>query len=335
MVNVRFTGRLSGTMRLLALSVLVALAAVAAHGQNVTATARVDSNHILIGDWLKLTIEINHPSDISVSRPALPDSLEGFEIVRRDSPVVKTSGGQSLTTAGFVITSFDTGMHIFPAVPVRYLRQGDTTKYYAETSPVLVTVRGIAVDTSLDIKDIKPPMGVPITFADILPYLIGIIVLGGIVWLVRYIMKKRARGESLIPEEPPRPAHEIALEALRALESEKLWQRGKVKEYHSQLTDIIRVYIGRRFRIMAMEMVSDEILGSPPIRALPGEAAGRLRDLLFCADLVKFAKYQPAAGKNEKSMESSYAFVEQTWRDHEPAPAAEQVQQPAGEVKVS
>jgi len=50
------------------------------------------------------------------------------------------------------------------------------------------------------------------------------------VWLYVYVRAKRKKGESILPEAPARPADELALEALRALESERLWQRGKIKE---------------------------------------------------------------------------------------------------------
>jgi hypothetical protein len=316
----------------LAVMLFIGLSVIAVKAQNVEVTARADSNHILIGDWLHVTLEAHHPADVTVQFPHLPDSLPGFAIIRQDTPSVKASGGQSVTTVSLVVTSFDTGMQVFPAIPARYARRGDTAYMATSTSPVPVTVKGVAVDTSKDIRDVKPPMGVPITFADILPYLIGVIVLAGLIWLIRYIIRKRAKGESLLPEEPARPPYEVAIEALKALESEKLWQRGKLKEYHSQLSDIVRGYIEGRFSVKAMEMVTDEILAAPEIRALPSDIVARLKDELVLADLVKFAKYQPVAAENDKSLESSYTFVEKTRVADDPVPppvlpATEEVKQ--------
>ena len=51
--------------------------------QEVRAAARVDSNNITIGDWLKLYVEVEHPSNVSVTWPQLTDLLEGLEIVQR------------------------------------------------------------------------------------------------------------------------------------------------------------------------------------------------------------------------------------------------------------
>ncbi len=298
---------------LLVCAILTALST--SRGEDVRATARVDSNRILIGDWITLHIELQQLPNIQVQWPVIADSLEGLEIIRRDTPVVKTNGESVLQTCTFVLTAFDSGTKVIPPLVFKYRTPGDTTVKFAETSPIPVFVRGIAIDTSKEIRDIKAPLRVPISFADVLPYLIGLVLLGLVIWLIVYIRRRLARGEPIIPEAPQRPAHEVALEALHSLEAEHVWQRGKVKEYYSSLTDIVRTYIERRFSVIAMEMTSDEILASKPIRSLPNEIVPRLRDLLLRADLVKFAKYQPAPGDNETGMQEAVEFVEQTYQE--------------------
>ncbi len=282
--------------------------------QEVKVTARVDSNNILIGDWLTLHVEVRHPGHQDIQFVALPDSLAGFEIIQRDSIQRQSIGEDIVESTSFTITAYDTGTFIIPPLNVRYKSSVDTATLFAESSPIPVFVHGMAVDTTKEIKDIKPPMTPGISFSEILPYLIGIVVIAAVVWVVFYVMKKRKRGESIIPEPPPRPAHEVALEALRSLDAEKLWQRGKVKEYHSKLTDIVRLYIERRFDVRALEMITDEILSAQEIKRIDHELYNDLRELLTLADLVKFARVQPAATEHEKCMRSSTAFVEGTRR---------------------
>jgi len=302
-------------LRLLcSLVLLVLMSTSVLHAQDVTAVASVDSNHILIGDWLQLHIDVHHPQGITVRFPFLPDSLNGIEVVRRIPPVVSKSGDSISESASFIITAFDSGMHIVPPLPVEYSRAGDTTKKYVQTLPIVFTVTGVAVDTSQAIKDIKPPMTVGISFAEILPYLIALVIIAALIWLFLYIRKKKARGEPFLPEEPPRPADEVALEDLLALEGERMWQRGLVKEYYSRLTDIVRLYIERRFRVMALESTSDEILDADAIRSLESGPKDLLRDVLIRADLVKFAKFQPVPQENESSLVSSRSFIEETRR---------------------
>lgn len=298
-------------------------------GQDVQVTAKVDSNHILIGDWFQLHIEVQHPKDVTVILPTFPDTVEGFEVVKRDQPTVKQTDQLALESLTLIMTSFDSGMHIIPPIPIQYSRIGDTTKFLVATSPIPIMVGGIVVDTTQDIKDVKPPLSVLITFADVLPYLLVVIGVVGIVWIARYIIRKHKRGEPLIPEEPPRPAHEVALEALKSLESEKLWQRGKIKDYHSQLTNIIRTYIERRFKILAMESTSNEILSALVNGIILKEMKESLKEILIRADLVKFAKFLPLAEENDTSLALAYKFVESTWKK-EPEP---EVEQPIEEVK--
>lgn len=280
--------------------------------QEIRMSATVDSNHIMIGDWFRLRIEMEYPSGVTASNPLLPDSMDGFELIKPLEPQISQAGERTRRIHDYILTSFDSGMHIIPAIGSHYTSGGDTAFLPVETSPVVITVGTLAVDTSLDIKDVKPPLSVPITFGDILPYLIGLVGAAGAFWLVRYVIRKRKKGESLIPSAPPRPADEVALEALRSLESEKLWQRGKVKEFHSQLTGILRLYIERKFRILALESTSEEILEALGDGKLESGSRAELRELLERADLVKFAKSQPLPEENDKSLAIGFRFVQDT-----------------------
>lgn len=86
---------------------------------------------------------------------------------------------------------------------------------------------------------------------------------------------------------------------LRRLERRKLWQRGFVKQYHSEVTEIIRRYIERRFGVMALEMTTGEVMHNVKQTAMSVEVQETLFKFLSDADLVKFAKYQPTPEENE------------------------------------
>ena len=282
--------------------------------QDVQATARIDSNNIQIGDQLKLHLEVKHPADINVQWPSIADSFQGIEVVVRDTVHKQNSGNDVVESSTLTITSFDSGTVVVPPLLFAYAAKGDTTKKIAQTSPLPIFIHTIQVDTSKEIKDIKPPFTLSITFAELLPYIIGIVVAGGLVWLFFYIRKKRQRGESIIPEAPRKPPHEIALNELRSIESEHLWQRGMVKEYHSRLTDILRSYIEGRYGVMAMEMTTEEIMASLQNSDLSKEMKGALNEILVRADFAKFAKFQPGPQENEASLKAAFNFVEGTWR---------------------
>ncbi|MDI6802938.1 MAG: hypothetical protein QME58_03710 [Bacteroidota bacterium] len=282
--------------------------------QEVHVSARVDSNNILIGDWLKLHIELEYPPDAKISYPAILDSLEGLELIERTQPAITKSEIKIIEKTVLIISAYDTGTFVIPSLDFGYILKNDTSPLFASTFPIPIFVHSVGVDQAQEIKDIKPPLSVPITFAEILPYLFGLIVAILISFFIFYFIKKRQQKNIWkIFSEPKRSAHEIAIDALKSLEAEKLWQRGEVKLYHSKLTDIVRTYIEDRFNIKAMESTTDEILADFIHHSeFNGELQTVLKKMLTLADFVKFAKQQPLPDENDLSIRQAFEFVEKT-----------------------
>jgi hypothetical protein len=92
-----------------------------------------------------------------------------------------------------------------------------------------------------------------------------------------------------------------------------LWQQNRIKEYYTELTDIIRVYIENRFLIMAMEQVTDEILGRfSCTKLIDSFMYDKLSHMLSLADMVKFAKAIPLPDENDLVLKNAYDFVIKT-----------------------
>ena len=108
-----------------------------------------------------------------------------------------------------------------------------------------------------------------------------------------------------------RPADEVALEKLDEIKAQKIWKDGKVKEYQTELTDVVREYIGRRFEVHSTEKTSDETLREmKPL--IDKDLYGRLSKMLQLADLVKFAKWHTTPDENEQGLLTAYDFVNET-----------------------
>src|ERR1051326_8121835 len=237
--------------------------------QNLKATAELDTNAILIGQQTKLTLKVEYKTDqgeMKIDFPKLNDTIiKQIEIVNQSKveKFIPDSNDMSRLAQKqtLIITSFDSGYYAIP--PFKFFLNGDTTKPIT-TEALLLSVNTVAVDTTKNIKDIKPPIEVPFSWKEYLPYLYyglgALAILTGIFFLIRYYLKKRKKKP--VPEiiVPKIPAHIPALERLEKLKEEKLWQQGKLKEYHSEISEILRQYIEHRFFIPAMEQVSDEIV---------------------------------------------------------------------------
>jgi hypothetical protein len=136
-----------------------------------------------------------------------------------------------------------------------------------------------------------------------------------------FLMRRKKKQPLFGRAKPQIPPHVKALEALEALRAKHLWQQGRIKEYHSVLTDIVRIYIEGRFGVDALEMVTSEVLDA--MRAsgqLDEPNLEGLRRILQTADMVKFAKYNPLPDEHDGSFRSAVRFVNETApKEEEPA----------------
>jgi hypothetical protein len=290
------------------------------YAQAVQISARIDTGTIRIGDQTSIHLSVL----VSESKPAVKftwphfsDSLiKSIYLVRLSkidtiSPDTNKPGSAYQYAQTLVITSFDSGYYAIP--PFRFILNGDTTKPQL-TDAILLRVQGMRVDTTLAIKDIKQPLQVPFNWKELFPILkwvgLGLFILTALFFLLRHFLRKKPS----VPKhrEQQIPAHITALKRLQTLQDRKLWQEGKQKEYHSELTDILRVYIEQRFRINAMEQTSDEILAS--FRSIPIKAENKdqLKQVLLLSDMIKFAKQVALPDENEMSMNNAVAFVQET-----------------------
>jgi hypothetical protein len=284
----------------------------AINAQSFNASARIDTNQIKIGEQFHLILEAQVPSGYKFSFPQVPDTITKLEITDRSK--IDTSELQEKKLFSyrqvFTVTCFDSGYYPVPPFVFSYQQPGDTTQHFTETEAMLISVQGIAVDTTKNIRDIKQPLSVPFTFAEAVPYILAALGIAGIIFLVMYYRKKFRKKEVVTKVfVPTRPPHEIALEELKKLEAERLWQQGLVKQYHSRLTDIVRTYIEHRYKIIAMELTTGEIMEAINRTAVETEWREKLFQMLSIADMVKFAKVQPLPGENEMSMQQSVDFV--------------------------
>lgn len=295
--------------------------------QNVIVKASIDTTAILIGQQFHLNLDVSYRKNATISFPVVPDSIEKLQVVQRGKIDTINNTDFIQLRQSIVVTGFDSGVYTIPAFQFQYKNQNDTTNYLAETNPLAITINTVAVDTTKAIKDIKGPINVPYTFADFIPYIIGLLLLGLLIWGIIYFIRK-SRQKTVIPEKyiPKRPAHEIALEELVALREEKLWQQGNIKEYYTRLTDIVRTYIERRFKINALEFTTDELMNSIAMKKLDADNFSKLQYVLELADMVKFAKASPISSEHELSMSNSFEFVNATKAVAQPAAVKEATQ---------
>jgi len=299
--------------RLLFFILLITLSGNLFAQNQVRVLAELDSTRILLGDQLKLTLRIINSDGVRnpVSDLSGLDKAEGVEIVSPgvwDSLIVRDR--KSLKQE-ILITSFDSGYYYIPQLPITYTLNG--VQKTQSTSQLAFMVNTISTNPEA-IAPIKAIIEEPISFVeDVLPYLLGLLLIGLIAYGIYYYLQKRKKEEAPPPPEIIIPPHELALSKFKALKDKGLWQRGEVKEYQSELTYIVREYIENRYDVQALESTSDEIIRDLKKNTDISEAhRTQLREMFTMADLVKFAKAEPPEDVNQKLMTYAEDFVDKT-----------------------
>lgn len=285
--------------------------------QEYKAEATLDSNRILIGDQIHIDFSLTTPKNVSMSMPEINNeklSESGIELVSKSKIDTTVLEGQLRYHQRWTITAFDSGSYVFPPIAIL----GPDSQILAQSQPLTFDVNTLAVDTTAAIRDIKPYAKVPLTFKEVLPYLlIGIVaaaVIALIVWLIiKYKKKHQAKKPTVIVKPKPKvKPHITALKSLENLKLKKLWQNGQVKQYYSELTDILRTYIDGRFDVNAMEMISSDILKELSSLNLDDKLMKELEQTLMTADLVKFAKMEPFPDDHDRCFQKTLDFVKST-----------------------
>ena len=297
------------------LFVVMFSAGTVAFSQDVAVTAKLDTNAMLIGDHVGVTLKYTGPAKSQVLWPFLPDTILGnITIIGRGKiDTVYTADKQSVTYSQQLnFTCYDSGFYTIPSIPFKYRILPDTTSRMAVSTMMLLAVHTVKVDTTQAFKPIIGPLSVPVTFREMLPWILAGLALVALIVGAVWYFKKRKKQEPVFTLKPRiiLSPHEQALQELEKLRIKKLWQSGRVKEYYSELTEIIRRYIENKYRLPALEQTSAEILDSLTGNAVcPPSVIDKLGDLLILADMVKFAKTQPVATENEKSLADGIEFV--------------------------
>ncbi|MDE6753083.1 MAG: DUF4381 domain-containing protein [Muribaculaceae bacterium] len=339
-----FKNYILSTMLLLLLSVFPAFA-------KVSVTARLDSTNLLMGNLTMLHLEAvqdkGKPGGFPIFRNLVPG--QGYVGVCGDSIELRTSfkvdtvelgSGRIQLNYSVPVQAFDSGLFRLPEFV--YVSESDSARSNALTLNV-IPVKVTADDPIAGFARVAEPENpsvfdkVPDWLADFWWVILIVILLAAAgFWAYR-----RYKKEGTVLRKKPEPTpYETAIRKLKELKAKNLWEQGREKEYFTDLTDILRVYLDRRFGINAMEMTSREIMDHL-YNSDVKDKRDYIRQILSVADFVKFAKVRPLPADNIEAFENAVKFVEETKPEpvsqdqnpEEAAPSAKSVKKRKGGEK--
>lgn len=282
--------------------------------ERIRVISELEKSTIVIGEQTNLKIRVAFPNDMSVAL-ALPNDtlMNGVEIVKTDlvdSLVV--SDQIRVLIYSVVITSFDSASYhlrnINALVGGKLYTSKDTPHLMVNTVPVDLE----NPEVYADIKDQWKPKFV---WQDYLIYLyifLGLILLAlGVYFLVRYLRRRKDIPEVEKEKKTYIDPYEEALQGIINLKSKELWEQHQVKQYYTELSDILRKYLWRVYGINTIEKTSDEILEQ--YRSVIGRERmyQELTNILHTSDMAKFAKYLPASDDNIRLLFTTQEFIEE------------------------
>ncbi len=273
-----------------------------------TVAVKLDTTSYQIGSPIQMDLYVNEINeDTKVLLPDFQsDSTASIDLVSV-GPI--DSAANSLHQR-VTLMAFDSGALKLPVFKLLYWHQNQTDSLF--TAPVSFYVKGISIDTMKLFHYIKKPMVIPFLWREYL----WIYVLGGILLLVMlfliywFVIRKQKKANiTLAMPTPGVPTHEWALKELKRLAAEQLPNQQQYKLFYTRLTDILRVYIERQFEVAAMESTTIELITALNRKRFDKTAIQSLETILLAADLVKFAKGQPALNEMEQHLQAAEHFI--------------------------
>ncbi len=285
-----------------------------------------------VGDPITLRLRVIVPEDTKVTLPEMPAQWGDFEIREQiiQSPV--TEAGKTTHILAVTAVLWSPGDHVTPPTTVEVPNAaGEITQVPART--LTVTIASVLAEVTpnaegqIEKKDLKPqatisrPPTLPRPEAKSLwPWIVA----GGVVLLLYFVGRwlwQRLQSRALVAETAPvddRYPEEIAYEKLEHIAALDLPAQGKFKQHYTLLTECARAYIEGRYGVPALDSTTYELMADLREQKLERDALHTLRDLLDQADLVKFAKFQPAKDPAYAALAQARHFVDLTKPDREP-----------------
>ncbi|MDE7421289.1 MAG: hypothetical protein K2N35_13905 [Muribaculaceae bacterium] len=286
-------------------------------------TAALDSTTILMGriDTLRLFVERDADRQgvfplFNKIAPAGFVTLIGdtVELGEPRMDTVKREGSRIVERLVVPVQVFDSGYYKLP--PFVYISATDS----AASNVVELNVVPVKVgenDAISDYQDITEPSDK--SFWDWMPdwlydlWWMWLLLIIAIAAAAYFGSKYRKTGKFIsLPEKPQPKPWTVALDRLERLKAKNLWENGMEKEYFTELTDILRDYLFKRFGINAMEMTSRQIMQTLADQADVRDKRTYVRKILDVADFVKFAKVRPLPADNVEAFENAVNFVKET-----------------------
>lgn len=263
-------------------------------------TTSIDSSQIKIGSQFHLTLKASVSAKDKVVFPE-GKFFGALEILASYPIDTIKNQNQIELIKKYGLTQFDSGRYTIPKLLVKI------NNAFVRTDSLSIVVNSVKVDTTKqqmhDIKNIIATEEEP--GSEWWKWLVLLLLIIASGFGSYFIIKKIQKRDETADEFFASPI-EKAIAYLQNLDKKQLLQKGEVKEYYSEMTDIARTYIEESVKVPAMESTSSELITalkkaiSEKKMFINRTELDQFKAVLENADLVKFAKSKPLQFEIEK-----------------------------------
>ncbi len=269
-------------------------------------TGHVAKKKVLIGEPVTLTYSVRlAPSDSIRFEPntktidvrtksgggILTDDGQSIEIREAFNDSSTLQNGNQHWVGQYTVVVWDSGRFIIPGPKISI---NDSTYYFRD---IEISSDFSAKQNGIDLYDIReeyaqlpPEESAFIVFLKTYWWLVIVllIVIALVVFLIR-----RNRPQEPIKVVKAMSLKERTLKAIDALESEKMWEKDRLKEHFIELSYILRSYLTARYDISILEKTTYQTQQLLLQNGLNEDTVAIIVRILSQSDMVKFAKSKP------------------------------------------
>jgi hypothetical protein len=241
----------------------------------------------------------------------------GFEVTRKLSEDKSAGDGRKTREWQLEVIAWDLGDLIMPPIAVTYTAFGRADQ--VETNTVKLRVEGVLGDVLDDPKAMRAQAPPKVLMSRDWFWLwvgggtLGGIVLLGALWQWRRSRRRRVvrlgGGAIAVPRHLDTPSAR-ALEKLLKIEASGVLDRdGDRKQGHAEMVEVIREYLGSRYRVITSDLTSSELLRrlAPPVA--PIEEHALIEGWLGRCDLVKYGGLRGSSADARQILDDARALV--------------------------
>jgi hypothetical protein len=276
-----------------------------------------------VGDPIRIELELTVPQDYQFTSPVLDRTAGEFTILEPFADATVFEGEDNTKVRPTppadervhyrkraTVAVYKVGEFEFPSLRVT-LRDPEGKEAVAATAPLKIQIQSVLNPKEQNLKDLKKQAEIrdPVNWILWLTILLLVIVLA---LAARWWWRRRRRTDQPVPELPRVDPLAAAEADLRALLMRGWVEKGLIKPFYVDLSDIVKRILDSGCGIQTLERTTGEVMNN--LRKRHAGLANRdlelIESLLIHCDLVKFAKYVPSKTEIENAVADAFKILD-------------------------